>query len=464
MPSPISSCALGLCFTFAIISVDLTVLKQLEANIRKNGLFDKEHRLLLAFSGGIDSVVLAHLLHSMGYSCSLAHCNFRLRGSEAQGDKAFCENFAKDLGLPVFTKDFDTKAYAAERKLSTQMAARELRYTWFKELMTEHGFDRLLTAHHANDNVETLLVNLVRGTGIKGLQGIPERQDYLVRPLLFATKEEIMAYGNNHQLPYRNDSSNAEVKYKRNFIRHKVIPELKSLNPALEETIHTSVQFFKQSAEIVQAYAREKYTAMCHEADKQLFIDIQALSKEPYPETLLFEWLHQRHFKPRQIAQLCEVIHSEKHSGKQFSSPTHRLVVDRKYIIVQPFEREPLRGTYTINTPDDTRHLPIALSMEAVNEAIFSGNRNEIVIPYTDQLFPLTLRRWKQGDKFRPFGMTGFKKLSDFFKDQKLSLFEKEAVWILANKEQIIWIIGYRMDDRCRIGAQEQALLKMRVG
>ncbi len=427
------------------------MLKQLEVNIRKNDLFGKEHRLLLAFSGGIDSVVLAHLLHGAGYSCSLAHCNFRLRGDEAQGDRAFCESFAKDLGIPVLTKDFDTKAYAAEHKLSIQMAARELRYRWFKELMAEHGFDRLLTAHHANDNVETLLVNLVRGTGIKGLQGIPERQDDLVRPLLFATKEDIMAYAEKHELPYRNDSSNAEVKYKRNFIRHKVIPELKSLNPALEETIHTSVQFFKQSGEIVQAYAKEKYTSICHEAHGQLFIDIKALSKEPYKETLLFEWLHSKQFKPRQIAQLCEVIHSEKHSGKQFSSPTHRLVVDRNHIIVQPVEKAPLQNTYTISSPADTKHLPIALSIEEVTEAVFSGNRNEIVIPYTEQLFPLTLRRWKQGDKFRPFGMKGFKKLSDFFKDQKLSLFEKEAVWILANKEQIIWIIGHRMDDRCRI-------------
>lgn len=429
----------------------MTVLKQLEVNIRKNDLFGKEHRLLLAFSGGIDSVVLAHLLHDMGYSFSLAHCNFRLRGNEAQGDRAFCESFAKDLGIPVFTKDFDTNAYAAERRLSTQMAARELRYTWFKELIAEHGFDRLLTAHHANDNVETLLVNLVRGTGIKGLQGIPERQDDLVRPMLFATKEEIMAYAEKHQLPYRNDSSNAEVKYKRNFIRHKVIPELKSLNPALEETIHTSVRFFKQSGEIVQAYAKEKYASICHEANEQLFIDIKALAKEPYRETLLFEWLHSKQFKPRQIAQLCEVIHSEKHSGKQFSSPTHRLVVDRKYIIVQPIERALLQSAYTISSPDDTTHLPITLSIEEITEAVFSGKRNEIVIPYSEQLFPLTLRRWKQGDKFRPFGMKGFKKLSDFFKDQKLSLFEKEAVWILANKEQIIWIIGHRLDDRCRI-------------
>lgn len=437
------------------------MLKQLEVNIRKNDLFVKEHKLLLAFSGGVDSVVLAHLLHGMGYSCSLAHCNFRLRGDEAQSDRAFCESFAKHMGIPFFTKDFDTKAYATEQKLSIQMAARELRYHWFKELMAEQGFDRLLTAHHANDNVETLLVNLVRGTGIKGLQGIPERQDYLVRPLLFASKEDIMTYAEKHQLHYRNDSSNAEVKYKRNFIRHKVIPELKSLNPALEETIHSSVQFFKQSAEIVQAYAKDRYTTICHEAPKQLFININMLSKEPYKETLLFEWLHNKQFKPKQIAQLCEVIHSETHSGKQFSSPTHRLVVDRTHIIVQPIEPEPLQSAYTIASPDDTKHLPIGLSIEEVPEALFSGNKQEIVIPYTEQLFPLTLRRWKQGDKFRPFGMKGFKKLSDFFKDQKFSLFEKEAVWILANREQIIWIIGHRLDDRCRIEETAPRILRI---
>lgn len=429
----------------------MTVLKQLEVNIRKNALFGKEHKLLLAFSGGVDSVVLAHLLHEAGYDFALAHCNFQLRGEDASKDALFARDLAERLNVSFFMTHFDTAHYGREHGLSIQMAARKLRYDWFGELIAIHGYDYVLTAHHAGDNTETLLVNLVRGTGIRGLQGIPQQQKHIARPLLFATKEEILAYAEKHQLTYREDGSNAEVKYKRNFIRHRVIPELKTLNPTLDETIHTSVKFFQQSSEIVQAYAGERYRAICHEEKEQLYIDIGLISKEPYKETLLFEWLYHKHFRPRQITQLCDILDSETHPGKQFSSHSHRLVVDRRYIIVQGIGKASLQSSYTIASPDDTAHLPVRLSFEEVQEAVFSGASNEITIPSHDRLFPLTLRRWKEGDKFRPFGMKGFKKLSDFFKDQKLSLFEKEAVWILESQEHILWVVGYRMDERCRV-------------
>ena len=439
------------------------MLKPFEINISKNSLFTKTDKLLVAFSGGVDSVVLADLLHKTGYTFELAHCNFQLRGQEAKDDTAFCESFSKSIHTPFHVIYFDTKTYASEHKLSIQMAARELRYNWFKTLKAEHGFDYILTAHHANDNIETLFVNLIRGTGIKGLQGIPEKQNDMIRPLLFATKNEIRAYADKQNLSFREDSSNQEVKYKRNFIRHQIVPELKKLNPAIEETIHTSVQFFKQSSEIIAEYAQLKFQSICNEENDWLYINIQLLLLEKQKETLLFEWLYNKQFKTNQIQQLTKALNTEDKIGKQFSTTTHQLVIDRKYIIVKALNNEEEIKEFTIKSITDTTHLPIRLSFEETINASFSKNSNEICIPYFADLFPLKLRRWKQGDKFKSFGMDGFKKLSDFFKDQKLSLFEKENVWILENKEHIMWVIGYRMDDRCRVNEGTQSVIKISI-
>lgn len=427
------------------------MLKQFELNISKNTLFSKTDKLLVAFSGGVDSVVLADLLHKASYTIELAHCNFQLRGNEANDDTAFCESFSKSINVPFHVIYVDTKAYAAEHKLSIQMAARELRYDWFKTLKAEHHFDHILTAHHANDNVETLLVNLIRGTGIRGLQGIPEKQNDMVRPLLFATKEEIRAYAVKNKLVFREDSSNQEVKYKRNFIRHHIIPQLKTLNPSLEATIHTSVQFFKQSSDIVSEFAKLKFSQICKEENDLLKIDIALLKKEAQKETLLFEWLYPKGFKTNQIEQLSEVLMSDKNIGKLFSSATHQLVVDRHDIFVKPITIEQSELSYIIHSISDTLHLPIKLRISETSDKDYSLDANTISISSSTLLFPLTLRKWKQGDKFKPLGMKGFKKLSDFFKDQKLSRFEKEQVWILENPEHIIWVVGYRLDDRCRI-------------
>ena len=439
------------------------MLKQFQINIKKNNLFTKTDKILVAYSGGVDSVVLCDLLFKCGYNFELAHCNFQLRGNEANEDTSFCEVYAKSIHSKCHTIYFNTKEYAYENKLSIQMAARALRYNWFKELISENGYTFLLTAHHANDNAETLFVNLTRGTGIKGLQGIPEKQNNIIRPLLFATKEDIKNYAEKNKLKYREDSSNQEIKYKRNFIRHQIIPELKKLNPALEETLNTSIHYFKQSAQIVTQFCEIKFNEMCELENNLLKINTSLLLKEAQKETLLFEWLHTKNFKASQIEQLANLLIEDGSIGKQFKSPTHNLVVDRKYIIVKEKNKEISVNEFQINSITETNHLPFTLILEKINKLEFSENKNEIVIAEPDNFFPLTLRKWKIGDKFKPFGMTGFKKLSDYFKDQKLTKFEKEDVWILESNNQIIWLVGYRMDDRFKVTTESAKLLRIMV-
>lgn len=439
------------------------MLNQFKINILKNNLFNKTDKLLLAFSGGVDSVVLANLLKQTDYQFELAHCNFQLRGDEANGDTAFCEAFAKQLNVPIHIIYFDTKEYAQEHKLSIQMAARELRYHWFDNLRDNYDFNYVLTAHHANDTVETLLVNLIRGTGIKGLRGIPEKENKRVRPLLFATKNDVLNYALKNKITYRDDSSNQETKYKRNFIRHEIVPELKKLNPTLEQTIISSTQFFKQSYDIVKAFSEQKFKELCNEKNDELTINIKALLDEPQKETLLYEWLNTKGFNTKQIQQLCDLLLQQGNIGKLFNSSTHRLVIDRTYIYVKKIKLNDDKQAYRIENSNDTKHLPIALKIEKTSTVTFSENKNTICIPNNNALFPLILRQWKQGDYFKPFGMKGNKKLSDFFKDQKLNQFEKENVWLLCNNEHIIWVVGYRLDERYRITESDKAYFKITV-
>lgn len=425
-------------------------------------MFLKTDKLLLAFSGGVDSVVLATLLSKGGFKFELAHCNFNLRGKESDADEKFCIDFAKKNELKLHFIKFNTKAYEKEHKLSTQMAARELRYNWFKELVKEHQYNFILTAHHANDNIETLLVNLVRGTGINGLKGIPQKQNYIVRPLLFATKDSITKFAKQNKLKFRNDSSNDEVKYKRNFLRHEIIPKLKKLNASLENTFEHNIKLFNQSAGVIKQFIASKKAEIVSVQNNSLKINIEKLQLEEAKELLLHEWLYPFGFNPAQTEQLIESL-SHKTSGKIFTSHTHKALIDRNSIIVEPNQKKELKKEFHFETLDELKRSPVKLEFEK------TGNKN--IIPGSDiaQIdfdklnFPIQIRKWKQGDKFKPLGMSGYKKLSDFLIQEKLTVFEKENVWLLCNNDEVVWVIGKRMDDRYKITEKTKTVLKLQM-
>jgi tRNA(Ile)-lysidine synthase len=437
------------------------VQDRFESNITKNTLFNKKDKLLLAFSGGVDSVVLASLLNAGGYSFALAHCNFQLRGKESDSDEKFCRDFAKKLKLEIYCERFETDQYAREYDLSIQMAARELRYTWFKELIGQKKFDFVLTAHHANDNIETVLINLIRGTGIHGLQGIPEKQKHVVRPLLFASKEDIHDYAKKNKIKYRHDSSNDEAKYKRNFLRLNIIPELKKLNPSLENTFANNIKLFRQASEIVSAFSKHKKEEIISGNANNLKIDNKKLLQESSKELLLFEWLSPMGFNSDQVNQLLISI-AHNSNGKLFYSSTHKALTDRNYVYIEKLDPTETAREFIIQQPEDFASLPFNIEHEITEDKSLTRDKSIALLDLSKLEFPLKIRRWEEGDRFQPLGMKGSKKLSDFFTNQKLSRFEKEKVWVLCDSKTIVWVVGWRIDERYKISPATTLVLKLK--
>jgi tRNA(Ile)-lysidine synthase len=423
--------------------------------IHKQRLFDTNSRLLVAVSGGKDSMALCSLLKSAGYTnYSIAHCNFTLRGKEADSDETFVKDYCKRNNIPCFYIKFNTHAYAKSKGISIQMAARELRYNWFYELMNEHDFEYLLTAHHANDNIETFFINLLRGSGINGLKAILPKQGKLIRPLLFATRAEIDTYVKEHKIAFREDSSNKEDKYLRNHLRLHIIPAFKKLNPSFEETLTDEIEVLRQTNLILTKEVEKQRKKLLTTDGNVLKLSIDKLSKTTASKLILFELIKDFGFNSSQAKDVYNALQAQ--SGKAFTSDTHTLIKDRDFLLIKEKEGANDASEFYIKEGDKEIKQPIKLRISFIKGNIKSISTKDFssdkaFIDADKITFPLTLNKWKQGDKFIPLGMKGFKKLSDFFTAEKATLFDKQNQWVLRCQSDIVWLVGKRVDDRFKV-------------
>ncbi len=415
---------------------------------------------LLAISGGSDSVVLAHLLKKANYNFTLAHCNFQLRGEDSVGDENFCRKLAADLNVSILVKHFDVPALKKQKKISTQMAARKLRYEWFQALLQELNLKYLLTAHHGTDVGETMILNLAHGTGIKGMKGMSARNGNIIRPLLRFTKQEISQYAARENISFRHDHSNDEVDYQRNFVRLKIMPLLAVLNDNIERTMMRNSRHFSAEADVIAEFLEKKRKEIVVLDSRQtLHLSKEKLKEEKHRGLFLHSILEELGFSSSQEQKIMTNIMSDAQAGKIYQSATHTLAVDRELLIIKATEKN--KDVEIIFT--DLEELKKFTGFRVEESKLFEKPLNKQILLREQQLiFPLKLRHWKEGDRFQPFGIKGFKLLSDFFKDKKFNFFEKHECWLLENGNgEIIWVVGHRSDERYRIHDMNGQFLKI---
>ncbi|MGE6220275.1 tRNA lysidine(34) synthetase TilS [Nubsella zeaxanthinifaciens] len=426
-------------------------LKQFTDYITQQHLFNASDHVLLGVSGGKDSVLMAQLFKLAGFHFSIAHCNFNLRADEAQRDEAFVKLLAQELEVPFHVVHFDTENFAKEHKISIQMAARQLRYQWFEETRKANGYQYIAVAHHQNDAIETVLLNLVRGTGVSGMHGILPKRENLIRPLLFFSRLQIDELVEEHQLPYVEDSSNESSKYARNKIRLQVVPHLKEINPSLEQTFEKNITRFKELELLLQQAVKQVANYLQKDESGLLRIKIEDVQRLSPQKLLFYELLKPFHFAEAVVEEILFSLN--KPSGTSFYSATHCLTIDRSALILSPIETaKPLlylhgEGRLQIGAEQ-------LISLSFTDSLNFKPEKNFAYVDASLLIFPLVVRYWESGDRFKPLGMKSFKKLSDFFVDEKVPLPVKDRTPLLINGNgEMIWIMRMRQDERYKLSA-----------
>ncbi|GAB3750624.1 tRNA lysidine(34) synthetase TilS [Spirosoma pomorum] len=434
--------------------------------INDNQLLNFSERTLLAVSGGLDSVAMAELFYRTKCSFAVAHVNFGLRGDESDIDAVFVQNKAEQYGVPFHLIRFDTQAEANNRGISIQMAARELRYNWFAAVCQQYNYSTVATAHHQNDVLETVLLNLTRGTGLAGLHGILPKQPGIIRPLLFATRQQLVDYVTKEQLPYREDQSNAEDKYARNRIRHQVTPVLTALNAGFWPTFARTVERFRAADALVQRELDQSWQSITYQKDQQTLVSIERLTSLPEPAFRLGEWLKPFGFTTDQVANMVRALSSP--AGQVFRSGTHQLTHERNTLVL-----EPLRSTTPIlliltDWPVDTLRLSDMYQLESElsekeQEFMPTADANVAWLDADKVCFPLTIRTWQQGDRFRPLNLKGSKLVSNLLNDLKVSQREREQCLVMLSAGEIVWVMGYRIAHNFRITDATTKKIRLRI-
>ncbi len=437
------------------------MLQKFKTYYKQNQLFDATDKVLLAVSGGKDSMAMLELFRLANLNFGVAHCNFQLRGEDAEADANFVSAYCKRCNIKYHSIAFDTAEYAATNKVSIQMAARDLRYNWFEKVRLENSYDYIATAHHQNDVAETILINLTNGTGLAGLHGIGQHIKNTIRPLLLFTRTEIDAYIDSNNIEFRQDKSNYDDKYTRNAIRLNVIPELEKINPKLVNSLNSTAKNLSDIELILNQKVTEEYAKCTTVVDDVIQFDIKQLNTLTPLSTYLYYFIKTFGFNGSDVEDIIQSL--DEHSGKTFQSSSHKIVKDRTNLVLAKIQG--IASEVIVNSVEELNDV-LGLEAQLVDDTENIKIKKTPDFAYLDFFkiqFPLMFRKWKNGDVFQPFGMKGQKKLSDFFIDNKVDIVTKEKTWILTSEGKIVWVVGYRIDDNFKMTAASKQVLVLKT-